>query len=662
MTNVFISHATGDRAAVGEIVDILDDAGFETWYSKDDIQAASDWENSIRDALQKCDWFVVALSRSAIASRWVAAEVGWAFNNRPDRIVPVVLEPCDTSRLHLLLPSKQHVDFGRDRTAARRQLLSIWNLATAGADGDRFTQIKALGRGGMGEVSLAFDNLLKRHVAIKRIAPEYRASDEVRKRFLQEARNAAGLNHPNIVSILSIDNDNEGPFLVLEYMEGGTLAERLERGPLSLRESLAYARDLLSALRSAHETGMIHRDVKPRNILLTKAGVPKLADFGLAWLADPENGDQDSGARVATEGTRPYMAPELIEHSDTPNPRTDLYSFGVTFYRMMTGRPPLPIDTSKVPSVASPFLQKLVHLRPSLRFASAADALAECVDIERALDLAERTEEKTRERVNGVVAMAFERCAEGRLLDAETAFARVLAEQPEHFSALTGMLLIQLSKGDMSAAEHTYRSLRSLDGNDPAYSRLRAFLEGHDSVPTLTIVPARLSYSYRLADLRQSRLVKELVESSDETINLGDIGELLIELAEKQSPDDPFTYTPTAETDHLFEFRLGAMTVNARYRVTKEVRRFFGRSTPCESIAQLTIGGEPFERYRLIRYLVSSLKRRFHRSIDEFVVASAGRRPTSDADARLREWKAYEFDFAALARFRRTTGERRIPT
>jgi serine/threonine protein kinase len=662
MTNVFISHATGDRAAVEEIVEILDNAGFETWYSKDDIQAASDWENSIRDALQKCDWFVVALSRASVASRWVAAEVGWAFSNRPDRIVPVVLEPCDPARLHLLLPTRQHVDFGRDRAVARRQLLAIWNLATAGADDDRFTHIKPLGRGGMGEVSLAFDNSLKRHVAIKRIAPEYRASDNVRKRFIQEGRNAAGLNHPNIVPILSIDNDDKGPFLVLEYMEGGTLAERLEQGALSLPESLAYARDLLSALRHAHEQGMIHRDVKPRNILLTKAGVPKLADFGLAWLTAPDTSDQDTGARVTTEGTRLYMAPELIDRSEMPNPRTDLYSFGVTFYQMMTARPPLPIDASRVPSVAVPFLQKLVHDRPSLRFATAADALAECVDIERALDLAERTEQKTRERLNGVVAMAFEHCAENRLLDAETAFARVLAKQPDHFAALTGMLLVQLSKGDMSEAEHTYRSLRSLNGHDPAYSRLRAFLEAHNRMPTLTIVPAWLSYSYRLADLRRSRLVKELVESSDETINLGDIGELLIELAEKQSPDDPFTYSSTTDTDHEFEFRMTAVTVNARYRITKEVRRFFGRSTPGASVAELTIDGEPFERYRLIRYLVSSLKRRFHRSIDEFVAPGASSLSPADVDARLKVWKAYEFDFAALARFRHTTGEWRTPS
>jgi len=206
----------------------------------------------------------------------------------------------------------------------------------------------AIGAGGMGEVYRARDTRLNRVVAIK-VLPEHLAcKSELRERFEREARTIASLNHPQICTLYDIGHENSTDYLVLEYLEGETLAERLKKGPLPLDQVLRYAIEIADALDKAHRKGITHRDLKPGNIILTKTGA-KLLDFGLAKLKQesaPANRSlsslptaSDPVTAVGTIlGTLQYMAPEQVEgKSDQIDARTDIFAFGVVVYEMATG-------------------------------------------------------------------------------------------------------------------------------------------------------------------------------------------------------------------------------------------------------------------------------------------------------------------------------------
>jgi serine/threonine-protein kinase len=209
-----------------------------------------------------------------------------------------------------------------------------------------------LGAGGMGEVYRARDTKLQRDVAIK-VLPEHLAADHERlARFEREAQVLAALNHPHIAQIYGFEESGHIRALVLELVEGETLAERIARGPLPLDEALPIARQIISALEAAHELGIIHRDLKPANIKLTPAGAVKVLDFGLAKLADtavapgstPSLSLSPTLVSPATMtgvgtllGTAPYMAPEQARGRATDK-RSDVWAFGCVLYEMLTGR------------------------------------------------------------------------------------------------------------------------------------------------------------------------------------------------------------------------------------------------------------------------------------------------------------------------------------
>ena len=207
----------------------------------------------------------------------------------------------------------------------------------------RYQLLSLVGRGGMGDVYCAVDSRLNRIVAVK-ILPSYFADDHERsQRFEQEARVIALLNHPHICILHDAGCDNGTYYLVFEYLVGESLSERLVRGPLTVSEALQYAIQITEALEHAHQQGIIHHDLKPSNIMLTKAGV-KLLDFGIAELryqggAEPK-GDQllYSLALHSTSGTLAYMAPEQIKGGET-DVRTDIFAFGVLMSEMITGQP-----------------------------------------------------------------------------------------------------------------------------------------------------------------------------------------------------------------------------------------------------------------------------------------------------------------------------------
>jgi serine/threonine protein kinase len=206
--------------------------------------------------------------------------------------------------------------------------------------------IGKLGAGGMGEVYLAEDQRLSRKVAIKFLPADVATDERARQRLLREARTAATLDHPNICAIYEVGQDDNHTFIVLQYIEGETLAAKLKRQRPELREALAIAAQVADALNDAHARGIIHRDIKPENIMLTTRGQVKVLDFGLAkTLRDPGilESDAQTGSMLSIPGmvmgTAPYMSPEQVRGEELDG-RSDIFSFGTLLYEMLSGRRP----------------------------------------------------------------------------------------------------------------------------------------------------------------------------------------------------------------------------------------------------------------------------------------------------------------------------------
>src|SRR6267154_3224258 len=207
--------------------------------------------------------------------------------------------------------------------------------------------LSAIGAGGMGEVYKARDSRLDRIVAIKVLPAHLADRAELRERFEREARTIASLNHPHICTLYDTGHQDGIDYLVMEYLEGQTLAQRLQKGALPLEQVLQYAIEISEALDKAHRKGVTHRDLKPGNIMLTKTGT-KLLDFGLAKLKQevtPANvqlselptADDPLTAKGTIVGTLQYMAPEQLEGKDV-DARTDIFAFGAVVYEMATGK------------------------------------------------------------------------------------------------------------------------------------------------------------------------------------------------------------------------------------------------------------------------------------------------------------------------------------
>src|SRR5512143_1729864 len=209
-----------------------------------------------------------------------------------------------------------------------------------------------LGAGGMGEVYRARDPRLQRTVAIKVLPAAVSADPSRRHRFEHEARAAGQLNHPNVLAVLDLGDHEGAPYLVTELLEGETLRERLQAGALPARKAADYALQVARGLAAAHDKGIVHRDLKPENLFLTKDGIVKILDFGLARLERPPEPGSEATATV-TSGTEPgtvmgtvgYMSPEQVR-GEAADHRSDLFALGVVFYEMLTGRRAFHHDTS----------------------------------------------------------------------------------------------------------------------------------------------------------------------------------------------------------------------------------------------------------------------------------------------------------------------------
>jgi serine/threonine-protein kinase len=203
--------------------------------------------------------------------------------------------------------------------------------------------LSLLGAGGMGVVYKARDTRLNRFVAIKVLPRDQVIDPERKRRFIQEARAASALNHPNIITIYDIGSDSGVDFIAMEYVAGKTLGQLIPRKGMRLSEALKPAVQMADALAKAHSAGIVHRDLKPTNVMVTEDGLVKVLDFGLAKLTEVESGEgMTRSLKSLTEtgmivGTVSYMSPEQAEGKKV-DVRSDIFSFGAVLYEMVTGQ------------------------------------------------------------------------------------------------------------------------------------------------------------------------------------------------------------------------------------------------------------------------------------------------------------------------------------
>lgn len=321
-----------------------------------------------------------------------------------------------------------------------------------GQEISQFIVVDHLGSGGMGEVYLAVDKLLGRKVAIKVLSQSYAANDKANQRLLHEARAAAGLDHPNICTIHEVGEHEGHGYIAMQYVEGETLASAIEREPLSPEQALSVASQLAEALAAAHSIGLIHRDIKPHNLMLTPSGQLKVLDFGLATKLTPADLPYDNLAPAlipntnagtnnavtdhdntlsltsqsgAMAGTVPYMSPEQLR-GELLDERTDIFSFGSVLYEALTGkrlfgRETLPetmvaVLSDELPGSALPVpqgnefaqlksvLEKCLSKDRSARYKSAAELATTLRDIQKRAQLEKRPVLKSIPRVAKVAA------------------------------------------------------------------------------------------------------------------------------------------------------------------------------------------------------------------------------------------------------------------
>ena len=200
---------------------------------------------------------------------------------------------------------------------------------------DRYVIKKVIGSGGMAVVYRATDNRLKRSVAVKILRDELEADVEFRRRFQTEAQAVAMLSHPNIVSVYDVSHSEDVEYIVMELIEGVTLMQYMQkRGALGWKEALHFSVQIARALEHAHSKGIVHRDIKPQNVMILRDGTIKVADFGIAALETRQEQRSDQ-----TVGSVHYIAPEQAR-GEQPDTRSDIYSLGVVMYEMLTGRMP----------------------------------------------------------------------------------------------------------------------------------------------------------------------------------------------------------------------------------------------------------------------------------------------------------------------------------
>ena len=214
--------------------------------------------------------------------------------------------------------------------------------------------IAPIGKGGMGEVFLAQDTKLDRKVALKILPSEFAEDRDRMSRFVRVAQSASALNHPNIITIYEINKFENTHFIATEFINGKTLNEYARSNPLDYKSILEIAVQVASALQTAHVAGIVHRDIKPDNVMVRADGLAKILDFGIAKLSTPTESSEEAATAIqgATTpvmiiGTPQFMSPEQARGRDVDY-QTDIFSFGVVFYEMLSGASPFLLQTGSI--------------------------------------------------------------------------------------------------------------------------------------------------------------------------------------------------------------------------------------------------------------------------------------------------------------------------
>ncbi|HEX3251461.1 MAG TPA: UvrD-helicase domain-containing protein [Pyrinomonadaceae bacterium] len=383
--------------------------------------------------------------------------------------------------------------------------------------------VEPIGAGGMGAVYKAYDNKLQRVVALKLLPPEYVSQDDRRRRFFQEARAASALNHPHILTIYEVGEDDGHPYIAMEYVEGDTIRKKIEANGLQLREALDIAIQIASGLARAHELGIIHRDLKPENLMLSRDGFAKILDFGLAKLvaereralvADSEQKTLIRGVETQSGtlmGTVNYMAPEQLLGQRVDR-RCDVFSFGVVLCEMVTGTAPFVhenrIDTmhailhrdprfstdgpGELPFNLQRVLAKTLAKTPKDRYQTIDELAAELKAIKRDLELGKTLPVAPQTRTR----LVLKRADASRIIDYE----KELNEA--QFKAVTttdGPLLIVAGAGTGKTRTLVYRVARLVEiGVKPESILLLTF--------TRRAAASMLTRAAALADARCQRV------------------------------------------------------------------------------------------------------------------------------------------------------------
>jgi serine/threonine protein kinase/formylglycine-generating enzyme required for sulfatase activity/cephalosporin-C deacetylase-like acetyl esterase len=264
----------------------------------------------------------------------------------------------------------------------------------------KYKIIDVVGKGGMGIVYMAEDTKLKRHVALKFLPPELTKDKEAKERFVLEAQAAAALSHPNICTIHEIDEDNNKSFIAMEYVEGESLKNKIDRGPIAIEEAVDIAIQVAQGMEQAHKKGIVHRDIKSANIMVTDLGQAKIMDFGLAKV----KGGTLLTREGTTLGTVAYMSPEQARGEEVDQ-RTDIWSLGIVLYEMLSGQLPFMGDREasilysvvheeakpvtawnpSIPSELQQIIDRCLKKKPESRYQSAVDLLKDLQKYEDSL-------------------------------------------------------------------------------------------------------------------------------------------------------------------------------------------------------------------------------------------------------------------------------------
>jgi serine/threonine-protein kinase len=460
--------------------------------------------------------------------------------------------------------------------------------------------IALIGAGGMGEVYLAQDTRLERQVALKVLRAETAADKERMRRFVQEAKAASALNHPNILTIYETGEVEGLRFMAAEYVKGETLTAVLKHEGLTLKQTLDVAVQILSALQAAHEAGIIHRDIKPDNVMLRPDGLVKILDFGIAKLAERQLPAADSEAATAIKvetnpgmviGTAAYMSPEQAR-GKTVDARSDIFSFGVVFYEMLTGarpfdgenaldviasilhREPAPVRQllPDVPRDIERIVSKALRKDREERYQTAKDLLIDLKDVKQELEFQhklERTGTPPRAAVETETANATTAGAAHTTSSAEYIAAEIKRHKRVVFGALALVVLAALGLGYWFYATRVVNAnriesiavlpLRNESGNaDLEYlsdGMTESLINSLSQLPDMKVIARSSVFRYKGKEVDVQQAAKELnvrAVLTGRVMQRGDTLDVSIDLTDTQNNTQLWGQHFTRKTADIF--------------------------------------------------------------------------------------------------------------